>query len=102
MKINHFLGTTLLSVLLFTACNRQSATQQEPENKAVPTEMKPAAKTISVDPQTLAIQNDVVCGMPLTEGIADTLSHAGKKYGFCSSECKDAFSKSPDQYLSVK
>ncbi|MFN8251011.1 MAG: YHS domain-containing protein [Ferruginibacter sp.] len=44
---------------------------------------------------------DYICGMPVTAGIEDTVTYKGKLYGFCSKECKDEFSKSPDQYLTV-
>jgi YHS domain-containing protein len=47
-------------------------------------------------------KKDVVCGMPVTAGIADTTHYKGKVYGFCSAECKGEFLKSPAQYLAGK
>lgn len=47
-------------------------------------------------------KKDVVCGMPVTAGIADTTHYKRKVYGFCSAECKEEFLKSPAQYLAGK
>ncbi|MBZ4190538.1 DJ-1/PfpI family protein [Niabella beijingensis] len=43
---------------------------------------------------------DLVCGMPVTAGVADTAHYKGKVYGFCSKGCKDAFVKDPALYVS--
>ena len=43
---------------------------------------------------------DLICGMPLTGGVADTARYNGKVYGFCSTGCKDEFSKDPSAYVS--
>jgi YHS domain-containing protein len=40
-----------------------------------------------------ASQKDTSCGMPLSSGVGDTLMLEGKIYGFCSTECKEAFAK---------
>ena len=47
-------------------------------------------------------KKDFACGMPVTAGIEDTCHYKGKVYGFCSTECKDEFLKSPAVYLSKK
>jgi len=47
-------------------------------------------------------KRDFICGMPVTAGIADTAHYKGKVYGFCASECKSEFLKSPDTYTAKK
>jgi len=47
-------------------------------------------------------KRDFICGMPVTAGIADTAHYKGKIYGFCATECKDEFLKSPDAYTAKK
>ncbi len=47
-------------------------------------------------------KKDLVCGMPNSAGISDTLHYKDKVYGFCSKECKDEFVKTPAAYLVVK
>lgn len=95
----------IVLVMLIMACNQTNSTQQQPENKAVPTETEVPmgsgeAKAIVVDTKKLALDTDPVCGMPIAE-IADTNTHEGKLYGFCSVECKESFKKSPKQYLTA-
>ncbi len=41
---------------------------------------------------------DPVCGMEL-EGCDFILNQEGKKYCFCSSECRDQFKKSPEDFI---
>jgi len=38
-----------------------------------------------------ASEADTSCGMPLSARITDTMSYAGKIYGFCSPGCKQEF-----------
>ena len=47
-------------------------------------------------------KRDFICGMPVIAGIADTAQYKGKVYGFCATECKDEFLKSPDAYTAKK
>lgn len=49
-----------------------------------------------------ADKKDLVCGMPLTAGIEDTVSYKGKLYGFCATGCKQDFVKNPKAYLPKK
>lgn len=49
-----------------------------------------------------ADKKDLVCGMPLTAGIEDTVSYKGKLYGFCATGCKEDFVKNPKAYLPKK
>ena len=45
---------------------------------------------------------DLVCGMPVSSGMTDTAHYNGKVFGFCSTECKNEFLKSPKGYLVAK
>lgn len=45
---------------------------------------------------------DLVCGMPVKAGVADTAYYKGKLYGFCSTECKNEFKKNPEGYLAKR
>jgi YHS domain-containing protein len=72
-------------------------------------EMKMGTKTAaqdtvknSLDNLAFAEKKDLVCGMPVTAGVADTAYYKGKLYGFCAKECKDEFEKNPQQYLTSK
>ena len=49
-----------------------------------------------------AVKKDLVCGMPIKSGVADTAHYRGKLYGFCAKECKEAFVKDPGQYIGSK
>lgn len=47
----------------------------------------------------MAKAKDPVCGMTIEEGDAvGTSEHAGKRYYFCSSDCKKEFDENPDDY----
>ncbi|SMC50419.1 YHS domain-containing protein [Moheibacter sediminis] len=43
---------------------------------------------------------DPICEMETAGHVSDTIHYDGKIYGFCSSGCKEEFSKNPQQYLS--
>ena len=45
---------------------------------------------------------DLICGMPVAAGVADTAHYKGKVYGFCSAECKNEFLKDPLAHLTAK
>lgn len=47
-------------------------------------------------------KKDIVCTMPISAGVTDTLHYKGKVYGFCSSGCKEEFVKAPAKYLTQK
>jgi YHS domain-containing protein len=70
-------------------------------------------KSIIIDSSSLLDKNpykdlvfddkkDLVCGMPTSAGVSDTLHYKDKVYGFCSKECKDEFVKNPAAYLAAK
>lgn len=65
--------------------------------------MKPALHPeLAFKDLTFDSPKDLVCGMPVKAGVADTVHYKGKVYGFCSSECKKEFSKNPTTYLTTK
>ncbi|HLP52916.1 MAG TPA: YHS domain-containing protein [Chitinophagales bacterium] len=92
----------VLTVLALTACNQKAEQKTEETTTTTQTEMAPAeeAATVNVKVADLSTPKDFVCGMDVAEGsIADTASHDGKLYGFCSKECKAEFVKEPAKYL---
>lgn len=44
------------------------------------------------------IMKDVVCGMNVEEDSKFSSEHDGKKYHFCSKDCKAKFDKNPEEY----
>ncbi len=89
----------LILLLLAAAC------KQPPKPRPVSTMPAPVAKdTIKTSLKKLAYDSkkDMVCGMPVTAGIEDTLHYKGKLYGFCARQCKEEFIKSPQTYLGRK
>jgi len=44
---------------------------------------------------------DPVCGMQVDEKKSPTSVSEGKKYAFCSEDCKDKFDENPAQYTST-
>lgn len=92
-----FVVATLAVCMLgsaFIGCTPGAAPKESP---ATPIAEKPAPK-ITVEELALAV--DPFCNMSLKEHpIADMGEHEGKKYGFCSSYCKDEFLKDPAKYL---
>lgn len=92
-RIGMFLLAALCSVLV--SCN-----QKQEQHETQISSPEPAAQTPAVKLAELATDKDLVCGMTLEEGaIADTILHEGKIYGFCASECKAEFAKTPTTYL---
>jgi YHS domain-containing protein len=56
----------------------------------------------SLNAAKLAVNKDIVCGMPINKGVSDTAHYKGKIYGFCAAECKAEFVKSPELYFTAK
>jgi YHS domain-containing protein len=84
---------SLVVILLLTACNAphtQNATVQRDTTAAIDSSKYPVSMVNN--------KKDLVCGMPVSAGIADTAHYNGKVYGFCSQECKDQFLKDPAKY----
>ena len=88
-------------VLGLAAASLSSCQQGNPNQPTVaaPQAMvKPKAKN-NFKHLSYASKTDPVCGMPVTAGIEDTLNYKGKRYGFCSTGCKEEFVKNPKAYL---
>jgi P-type Cu+ transporter len=45
-----------------------------------------------------SVQKDPVCGMSIDPNDAESSTHQGKTYYFCSEDCKTKFDKQPAQY----
>lgn len=90
-------------MLIIVSCSNTSQTNnglEAPEQKPVPQEvMTPGPAVINVASEQLGSDKDLVCLMPVSLGISDTMTFNGKLYGFCASQCKEAFAKNPDGYL---
>ena len=90
---NILLTLNICAALLLVSCH------QNPTDKVSTTPI-PDAHTVDRKVSQLAVNKDLVCGMPIEEGnIADTTTHESKIYGFCSAECKAEFLKNPQTYL---
>ena len=92
--------TLAFLLALATACNQPG--HQHETVKAMP--MPVTADSAKAELKKLAFDSktDLVCGMPVRAGVEDTLNYKGKLYGFCAKECKEAFLKDPQQYLTAK
>lgn len=91
--------------LFAMACNnpaQNADTAAQHQHDTTLMNAKPADSTPVYTAAMVDSKKDLVCGMPVTAGIADTAHYKGKAYGFCAKECKDAFLKTPEQYLAAK
>ncbi len=89
----------ILMLLSCFACNRKKEAKEAP--KAETMTIKDSAKS-ELKQLSFAVQKDLVCGMPISAGVHDTVTYKGKLYGFCAAECKDEFLKSPGEFLTTK
>lgn len=91
----------LVPVIGIMSCAQKGADKKETPAvvKEVSSMDKPAENLKGLQ---FASQKDLSCGMPISAGVADTAHYKGKLYGFCAKECKEAFLKDPEQYLSAK
>ena len=91
------------ALLIIAGCGNTSDPANklpEPQEKPVPAEvMTPDPNKIAVPAERLGSDKDLVCLMPVSLGISDTVTYDGKLYGFCASQCKEAFVKNPKAYL---
>ena len=92
LTIKTIIPGTILFLALCTACKEsgQQATEDTNQETASMNEADDSKKFEGIQFATLT---DTICGMPLKAGIADTLVHDGKIYGFCATECKQEFAK---------
>lgn len=99
MNRNSILIIGIIS-LLFSACANNETTSMEPVKHSSPMHVADSAAKFTAG--MVSNKRDFICGMPVTAGIADTAHYKGKVYGFCATECKDEFLKSPEAYTAKK
>ncbi len=78
--------TCMISILIGVGCN--SANNKQSQFDSLPADTTPKKDYSDI---IFASKKDTSCGMPLSAGIGDTLHWNNKIYGFCSTQCKDAF-----------
>lgn len=92
----------ITSLLLMTAACNQPAQKQKPAVTQMPVMHPKDSITALLKKLPFDAKTDLVCGMPVTAGIEDTLHYKGKLYGFCATGCKEEFLKDPKRYLITK
>jgi YHS domain-containing protein len=100
-----FSFSVLLFTLLFASCantETDSLPSLEPVKHGTTMQGVTSDSVTKFTAEMVSNKRDFICGMPVTAGIADTAHYKGKVYGFCASECKDEFLKSPDSYTAKK
>lgn len=93
--------TGLLPLLFLAAACNQTTKPASTNTPAADTAMKATVAAPKFDAALVDNKKDPSCGMPVTAGIEDTLHYKGKVLGFCSKECKDAFTEKPDSFVVV-
>lgn len=96
----------LAALVLLAACTASDESKKETPAAETKTESAEKASPTMATPTSVntnllslaANKMDPVCGMPITAGVSDTLSHDGHVLGFCSAECKDEFAKNSKDY----
>lgn len=91
--------TTGILLLACFACNQPAQKQETPKKE---TTMVKDTPKVELKKLVFGSKTDLVCGMPVSAGVHDTMTYKGKLYGFCAKECKDEFIKEPNQYLTAK
>ena len=94
---------SVFSMFLLTACGNST------NNQASTTTIIDTMTTMSTDTASektyevslMDNKKDPTCGMPITAGISDTAHYKNKIVGFCSSECKAAFLKNPEDNIAA-
>lgn len=82
---------------ILAGCNDYSATENQQMGSndksadSVPKGSRAIPDTSGFSSIRFASDRDTTCGMPLSAGITDTMSHHGKIYGFCSPGCRQEF-----------
>ncbi len=94
--------TGLMGILLLAAsCHSATTPATATDTTAAAPAAMPAKKAAKFDAALVDNKKDPSCGMPVTAGIEDTLHYKNKVLGFCSKECKDAFTAKPDSFTIV-
>lgn len=90
---------------LFASCSNNetaSSPSATPVKHGATMQVVPTDSVPKFTPDMVSNKRDFICGMPVIAGIADTAQYKGKVYGFCATECKDEFLKSPEAYTAKK
>lgn len=84
------------AALFFTACAENEGNHAHNHGTTTPSKKEQFKDVV------FANEKDYICGMPITAGVSDTAHYNGKIYGFCATECKEAFLKDPEPYIAGK
>lgn len=95
MKTFH-ITVAIISVLTFFACESNNQSPQEIEVKVATPHAMNMAEKLDV---AVVNQLDPICQMKTADHLSDTITYKGHLYGFCSSGCKQTFSKNPENYI---
>lgn len=82
------------NLILITAVIATSfaCSSPKPEHADVPEKVSMTKESGIVLAEGLLVStNDTICGMPIGNEPADTVTYDGKLFGFCSTGCKEAF-----------
>jgi len=85
--------------LVFSCHGKKEEVKMNEEARKKAIEKVNATTNQGLDSVVTDNKKDLVCYMPLSAGIGDTLHYKGKLYGFCSRECKEEFLKNPAAYV---
>lgn len=101
MKTFSLITIIAAGLIMAASCGNSDTRASEP------VKMKHTAATVKTDTAKFTLsmvynKKDLVCRMPLTAGIGDTVHYKGKVYGFCSKGCKASFVEDPESYLKEK
>jgi YHS domain-containing protein len=87
----------LIGMAFFASCNSDTSKDKTPAPAPASTAIMPADSIKSYDQALVDNKKDPSCGMPVTAGVSDTLHFKNKVLGFCSSECKESFTKDAEK-----
>lgn len=86
------------SIFLGSSCESKPSANATPDKD---TAMHAPTAASAYTPEMLSNQKDPACGMPVSAGVSDTAHFNNYVLGFCSSECKAAFMKSPADMIAA-
>lgn len=92
---------SIIIIASLAGCN-QAGTNAPEKNKQTMVQQMDSTVNNNLSKLHFASKKDLSCGMPVSAGVADTVTYKGKLYGFCSAECKKDFLKDPEGHLAAK
>jgi len=88
-----YLAAFLITLFFLGGCQTASS-DSAGSTQSKPRQMTTATSGLPIPPESLAVPYCPECEMKFPPHlITDTLTYAGKLYGFCSPECKASFAK---------